>query len=85
MKPSVPPDSALCLAGAASVIGTLGLRGSVASDVSLFLLLIFSLMGLETAGEPRTLRLEHGTGEGVALAAEVVSLAEVEFMLRSFG
>ena len=42
-------------------------------------------MGLETAGEPRTLRLEHGIGEGVALAAEVVSLAEVEFMLRSFG
>ena len=89
-----PPDSALCLAGdgdAAAAVGTLGLLGTGDSEVSLFLLFVFSLIGLELAG---ILRLEQGTGDrasGDTAEADVVRSSglafgdDVEFMLRSFG
>ena len=101
VNPICPPDSVLCLAGGVAVgdlsatVGTpqgLGTLGAAAADseVSLFLLLIFILIGLDAAGVLRTLRLEHGTGDlasGGAVAELFVSLSfvVVEFMLRSFG
>ena len=114
VNPICPPDSALCLAGPGGVadavgdvsatVGTpqgLGTLGAAAdSEVSLFLLLIFSLIGLDAAaGVLRMLRLEHGTGDdrasGGVVAEEAddvaprsfvsLSFVVVEFMLRSFG
>ena len=79
------PDSALCLAGGGDV-GTLGLpgtgtTGTADSEVSLFLLFIFSLIGLETAVgvlrvAPADARLEPGTGD-VGVAAGDVAEADV--------
>ena len=114
VNPICPPDSALCLAGPGGVavgdvsatvgtpqgLGTLGAAAAAAdSEVSLFLLLIFSLIGLDAAaGVLRMLRLEHGTGDdrasGGVVAEEAddvarsfvsLSFVVVEFMLRSFG
>ena len=81
-------------------LGTLGAAAAAAdSEVSLFLLLIFSLIGLDAAaGVLRMLLLEHGTGDdrasGGVVAEEAddvarsfvsLSFVVVEFMLRSFG
>ena len=78
------PDSALCLAGGGDV-GTLGLpgtgiTGTADSQVSLFLLFIFSLIGLEAAAGVflTDARLEPGTGDRASVAETDVVRSSVE-------
>ena len=76
------PDSALCLAGGGDV-GTLGLPGTTGtadSQVSLFLLFIFSLIGLEAAAGVllTDARLEPGTGDRASVAETDVVRSSVE-------